>query len=180
MPSCKNCGVPASTGHSHCEGEASKRETIMLDEKRIQEIKERAEKATGEKWMALPIVLSDRCNGIVLAFEHTHTLDQECWDADDCPGQDKAYIVETDGGFYGPTWDDAQFMAEAREDIPFLLKTIEDLRGEQGGWIAAEYERGRKAGLQQAADYFKDVGHTTLASDLEKLPAPPGCGCQEK
>lgn len=47
---------------------------------------------------------------------------------DECPGQEKEYIVQTDGGVYGPDWDTAQFISHARADIPWLLYQLGEMR----------------------------------------------------
>ena len=39
-------------------------------------------------------------------------------------------IIETDGGFYPPLPPDAEFIAAARADIPWLLELVKRLKGE--------------------------------------------------
>lgn len=63
-----------------------------------------------------------------------------------CGGVDSlaVYHVE-DGGavaYVQPSWDDAVFIAEAREDVPALLAEVERLRGK----IADAWDEGYKAG----------------------------------
>lgn len=104
----------------------------MSTEEREKQIREREAKATKGPWEVLPQdaqwIREGRCDGIIVAIEHTHPPDQSCWDADECPGQEEEYIVQTDGGVYGPDWDTAQFISHARSDIPWLLSQLEELR----------------------------------------------------
>jgi len=83
----------------------------------IPAIRQRVEKATPGPWEATHGG-GNRCDGISTLF-HTHELHEKCWDFPNCPGGRE--IVTTDGGYYGPNWADAEFIAHAREDIPALL-----------------------------------------------------------
>lgn len=95
----------------------------MLDEKRIQEIKERAEKATPGPW---------------------EWNKAEGWGPDGYSGLNSPTECvamgcgeHSDGCIVIENKDDAEFISHAKDDIDALLKTISDLRSaEQGGWIA--------------------------------------------
>lgn len=71
---------------------------------RIEEIEAREKAATPGRW----IVTDD---GIETTFSGYH-------------------IVVTDNGYYPPSKNDADFIANAREDIPFLLSEVKRLEGE--------------------------------------------------
>lgn len=97
----------------------------MLDEKRIQEIKERASKASLGPWWPGCIVNPDtKCQCRYILSEGYGGCIAEV-DVDN--GKNV-----TDGGNGSPSLEEAignaNFIANSREDIPFLLKTIEDLR----------------------------------------------------
>lgn len=97
----------------------------MLDEKRIQEIKERAEWATQGPWGGDGVTINNWPSG----SEQPYVLME--WIANG-----NGVVHENDEPYVNHE-NDSSFMAHAREDIPFLLQTIEDLRSaEQGGWIA--------------------------------------------
>ena len=80
---------------------------------RLAEISARCQKATKGPWKAKPLAHPEKCGGICPDY-HNHDSNVGCWDE----------IVTTDSGYYGPSWDDAEFIAHAREDIPFLLAMI--------------------------------------------------------
>lgn len=81
---------------------------------RLQEIRERCEKATPGPWHVLVGDLDgdEYCDGISTERE----------------GHDD--IVKTDSGVYPPSLADASFIASAREDVPFLLAEVERLEKE--------------------------------------------------
>jgi hypothetical protein len=83
---------------------------MTSEDARIAQIQERAEKATKGPWVAKPgdFGNEDRCGGI--AVEGAKSFYDE--------------IVTTDSGYYGPKWPDAEFIAHAREDIPYLLDHV--------------------------------------------------------
>jgi hypothetical protein len=94
---------------------------------RISEIIARVDAATPGPWVAAKVG-SSGCGGIRPAF-HNHA-GTDCYSDDgdpDCPAAIE--IVTTDGGYYGPSWPDAEFVAHAREDVPYLLAEIARLRG---------------------------------------------------
>jgi hypothetical protein len=121
------------------------KQAVPSPEDRVRAIKEREQKATKGPWLVRRRHASaDRCDGIEAHIGHTHPPEQSCWDVDECPGQEAEMIVQTDGGFYGPNADDADFIAHARADIPYLLSLVEELKG-QGA--AQEKEINRLTGM---------------------------------
>lgn len=100
---------------------------------REDDIRARCEKATPGPWVAKRTTDREevRCDGIAPAC-HNHEGDN-CYDYDRpgftaCPATNE--IVTTDSGYYGPSMDDAEFIAHAREDIPYLLQRIAELEGQ--------------------------------------------------
>ena len=68
-----------------------------------------AQAATPGPWIAKPGDTLKSCNGI--ARPCNHPSEESCYDerVEECPGKDE--IVTTDGGYYGPDWATAQFIA---------------------------------------------------------------------
>jgi hypothetical protein len=94
---------------------------------RLLEIQQREAKATKGPWKAKPTIgrREVRCDGIIPDY-HNHEGD-DCYDYDrpdyeSCPHTDE--IVTTDSGYYGPSMDDAEFIAHARSDVPWLLAKL--------------------------------------------------------
>lgn len=90
----------------------------MSEEKRIQEIRERVEKATQGEWF----------------FEdHEHSWNLYGWF--ECDPEHKLHpqkIIKAPKGIgdYWPDKEDAEFIAHSREDIPWLLTQLAALRAE--------------------------------------------------
>jgi hypothetical protein len=126
---------------SGCMAEEIK-QAVPSPEDRVRAIKEREQKATKGPWLVRRRHASaDRCDGIEAHIGHTHPPEQSCWDVDECPGQEAEMIVQTDGGFYGPNADDADFIAHARADIPYLLSLVEELKGQVSAVSASQQPR---------------------------------------
>ena len=105
----------------------------MVIKDRLTEIEERLSRATPGPWEAKR---TDRgkCDGIAPST-HNHPPERGCYAYDDpgwtnCPASGE--IVTTDSGYYGPNMDDAEFIAHAREDIPWLLDLVGRTKGEAG------------------------------------------------
>ena len=73
-----------------------------MDEQRIAEIEARAEKATPGPWV------TDIRDGVLYGIT-------ECG-------------ITTDGGYYGPTPSDGEFIAQSRQDIPDLIAAWREQR----------------------------------------------------
>lgn len=83
---------------------------------RIEAIRERTEKATEGPWYAGTEYEQSRRGNFVASKENGHIVVAE-QDYTDC-------VLET---------EDAEFIANAREDIPYLLSEIERLIAKDGG-----------------------------------------------
>ncbi len=95
---------------------------------RIEEIREREKKATKGPWfIECRHAITGRIDAITAHAGHIHPLEENCWNFDDCPGQDAEEIVTSDSGAYGPNIKDAEFIIHARTDIPYLLEINADL-----------------------------------------------------
>src|ERR1700743_2796692 len=93
------------------QGQHGKEGTAMTDEaKRLAEIRARAEKATAGEWLVNPI------NAYVDAAQTDCTPLAVC-----------AMLWPTDLRTEDETFANAEFIAHARSDIPFLLAVIERL-----------------------------------------------------
>ena len=110
-------------------------------------LRELLEKATPGPWVAKPHG-DDGCDGI--ARPHNHSPGEECrfgveYDDDGnesprCTFNDE--IVTTDGGCYGPNWNDAALIVALRNAAPLMLDVIEAARvcAEHGGGATSDVE----------------------------------------
>jgi len=105
-----------------CESRARLREQIELLKKeiediRVAEIQERLDKTTSGPW----IVSYREEYGKRRVYKIST---EEGLNEDHCYEKDQGVIVETDGGYYPPRENDAEFIAHARSDVPWLLETV--------------------------------------------------------
>lgn len=95
-------------------------------------IRARCEKATEGPWTVRTGGTHSRPNEVHGIFGPQRTEDYGSGPFRTCDR-----IVETDCGHYEPKFDDAQFIAHARTDIPALLARVEELECERDMAITA-------------------------------------------
>ena len=148
----------------------------MIDTARLHAIRQREQQATKGPWEAKPTD-DGRCDGISPDY-HDHDPALSCWDAESytCPASRE--IVTTDSGYYGPKWSDAEFIAHAREDIPYLLSVIDTLQQQQE-YLTAEKQQLLKAleeeNVEDALDAIRFNADQTIvvAQEIKTLESWP-------
>ena len=114
----------------------------------IEAIRARCDAATRGPWTVVALTCP---NGDAIVDSITGTGEPQWCDYGEGEGEwftDSLVLVETDMGVYGPTMPDAQFIANARADVPALLAHIEELEQE-----LAENDRLRDALAKRARVY---------------------------
>ena len=93
----------------------------------LDAIRARCDAATRGPWNVVALTCP---NGNAIVDSITGTGEPQWCDYGEGEGEwftDSLVIAETDMGVYGPTMPDAQFIANARADVPALLAHIEEL-----------------------------------------------------
>lgn len=120
---------------------------------RLEEIKQRYEKATPEPWVW------NECDQMVRPY---------CYEADDNTERlptkveiekgeyfSAEEIIETDSGVYGPQKPDREFIAHSRVDIPWLVEKLETARRIIDSYSQSECLYGAKDFLKELEDASK-------------------------
>lgn len=97
----------------------------------LDAIRARCDASTRGPWNVVALTCP---NGNVIVDSITGTGEPQWCDYGEGEGEwftDSLVIAETDMGVYGPTMPDAQFIANARTDIPALLAYVEELERER-------------------------------------------------
>jgi hypothetical protein len=137
----------------------------MLSDERLKEIQKRTEKATEGPWKAG----EGFYNRAVLAIGKTDTYDGPVWssifradliEAQDAEGR-KWYTT-------GSIYENVDFIAHARQDIPDLLAEIDRLKAELNG----AYERAAQAKpVESETHLLQDSGYTRGWTDCNRAKA---------
>lgn len=129
---------PECSDYTTIEGGLTKRGEGMTPQERIKQIKERCEKATPGPWVwgDWDIFREDR--EAQKRGEPYWTLIEGSWNRSLCRGPIGRKVTELDGIARGDgleessisvSNEDAEFIAESRTDIPWLIERVEKLEG---------------------------------------------------